>query len=562
MDRLSMRSFYCGLLFLVLTFINGGTQLYLHKSNNLNSMHELEVKTNNNLAVLESNFHHYFSSAFLTAKALAQSDLLISNIQQPNQKTALELFELSLRNDASLIQIRFIDTQGQEHLRVHRDAFGAPIEIVPTHELQNKSHREYVQQGLQLKSNEYHWSSIDLNQEHGEIEIPYKPTRRITFPVFEKNQKLGMIVINVCMSKLRILLGDLNDNLYLIDTEGHFKWHINKDKDWTRELGLPDRADMLLSRPHVYSHSIQGTDMLFVSDQRPAAEALQDQVTQRQWVYGLIFEIIILIFLIILLQVLSQRQLKKELNQQKNELQDSQQLLIKQSRNALMGEMLAMIAHQWKQPLNVIKLNASFLRTQINRNEALSGPQTKLYSKALSAIESMVEEQDATVADFRDFYNPSKEVDTFSIHQSTLASIQLLNYAIEYNEIDLRCNHNYYLLTGVEREFRQVMTNLIKNAIDQIVSTQVSQPRIIINSSADDNELIVTISDNAGGIDDNIVDTLFDAYVSTKSLNGTGLGLYMTQMIIENTFNGTITAYNKNGGAVFEMRFPNYGVQK
>jgi C4-dicarboxylate-specific signal transduction histidine kinase len=111
-------------------------------------------------------------------------------------------------------------------------------------------------------------------------------------------------------------------------------------------------------------------------------------------------------------------------------------------------------------------------------------------------------------------------------------------------------------VVGYARELRHVMINLIQNSIDQIVEASIANPHIILRSVIKENYLNITLEDNAGGIDKSIIETIFEPYVSTKSLNGTGLGLYMSKKIIQDNFQGSIEVANTSQGAMFTIKIP------
>jgi signal transduction histidine kinase len=168
-------------------------------------------------------------------------------------------------------------------------------------------------------------------------------------------------------------------------------------------------------------------------------------------------------------------------------------------------------------------------------------------------------EKSHLIGEFTDFFNPDRELTWFKV-LSTVNSVLLMfesnitNDGINiHRSINVNCE-----LFGIEREFKQMILNIVKNAIDQLTDSGVASPYIAISvtRSEEASAIIVEIRDNAGGIPDEVLPRIFDAYVSTKSLNGAGLGLYMVKIIVLEHFGGTVQAYNSEVGAVFRICIP------
>jgi len=244
-----------------------------------------------------------------------------------------------------------------------------------------------------------------------------------------------------------------------------------------------------------------------------------------------------------------QNNLKKrvEIEIEKNRMKDKQ--LIEQSRLAQMGEMISMIAHQWRQPLTAIS-SASLsiqLKAQLHKLDddtaMMLGKRIGDYTQHLSS----------TIDDFRNFFKSNKE-------KKQVTYTQLLESVLNIVETSL-VNKNITLIKEFEsdtvfetypNEIKQVILNLIKNAEDALLEKKVQNPYIRFKTK--ENKLM--IEDNAGGISFNIIDKIFDPYFSTKSKNGSGLGLYMSKTIIEEHCGGTLTVSNTEKGALFTITLP------
>ncbi len=161
-----------------------------------------------------------------------------------------------------------------------------------------------------------------------------------------------------------------------------------------------------------------------------------------------------------------------------------------------------------------------------------------------------------TIDDFRNFFKPDKEKVYFYIEDSCYEAISLINasiknYSITLN-IKIKCNCEIY---GYKREFAQVLLNLMSNAKDALIQRKVENPRIDLEVDYENAYSIVTIKDNAGGVEDEYMDLIFEPYFTTKeSLKGTGLGLYMSKMIIEKNMGGELSVENSSDGAIFRVK--------
>jgi PAS domain S-box-containing protein len=229
------------------------------------------------------------------------------------------------------------------------------------------------------------------------------------------------------------------------------------------------------------------------------------------------------------------------------ELKQAQYQLVQQSRLAQMGEMLSMIAHQWRQPLSAISATSGTISLKARRDRLDKDTVMEL----ANSITNYAQHLSSTIDDFRNFFKDNKEKDTISLKEVVEATLHIVNMSLENANIKI----NLDLVSDKEiqtyaNELKQVILNIIKNAQDVLVDKEIQNPQIDIYA---DNTTIV-IRDNAGGIPKEIIDKIFDPYFSTKTKkDGTGLGLYMSKIIIEEHCGGKISVYNGDNGAVFKI---------
>lgn len=251
-------------------------------------------------------------------------------------------------------------------------------------------------------------------------------------------------------------------------------------------------------------------------------------------------------------------ELGKRVKQEINKQQNQEKMMIHQSRQAAMGEMLESIAHQWRQPLNIIGLACVNLETDY----VLGQIDDKKFHEKMELISKNISYMSDTIDDFRDFLNPKKEMIEFEVTKSiedvlSILSAQLKNYNIYYH---LRSSSEIFF-KGVENEFKQVIIIILNNSKDAIKLQRDKQNdftgKIDIKITFQNNYGIVKICDNGGGIKQNVIDHIFNPYFSTKqNANGTGIGLYIAKNIIESRMKGNIWAKNTKDGCCFNISVP------
>lgn len=230
-----------------------------------------------------------------------------------------------------------------------------------------------------------------------------------------------------------------------------------------------------------------------------------------------------------------------------------QEALEHQSRMAAMGEMMDSVAHQWKQPLNALSMYGDLLKSDYKDGVV----DQKYVDEMLEGIHTQIEHMINTLSEFRSFFRPDKKVQEVNLLRAInsvliLVKDELIKNAIEVN-IDIDKDINVLL---IENEFKHVILNIINNAKDAFNENMILSREITIQVKTVDENIQISICDNAGGIPKFIIDDIFKANVTSKEdSKGTGIGLYMSSQIIEKS-GGSISAYNKDKGACFILEFP------
>lgn len=236
----------------------------------------------------------------------------------------------------------------------------------------------------------------------------------------------------------------------------------------------------------------------------------------------------------------------------KNE--EKQKLLFWQSRMASLGQMLANIAHQWRQPLTELNL------TLFNMKKAFSNNNSKKVDELYKDSKDLILSMSKTIEDFTNFFNPLKEKKAFKLSDSINETLIILEKSLKKESIRLNIAiENDYEIFGVSSELTQVIINLIQNSKDAFIQKNIQKREITITikeeKSFEKRYIIVEIEDNAGGIEDENIDKIFEPYFTTKhKAQGTGLGLFMSKMIIEKGFNGELSHKNIKNGSKFSIK--------
>ena len=232
-----------------------------------------------------------------------------------------------------------------------------------------------------------------------------------------------------------------------------------------------------------------------------------------------------------------------QLKLKENELIENERMMFQQSKHVAMGEMLENIAHQWRQPLSVISAAASGMKLK-QETGILKEKDIILYS---SGIVKHTQYLSKIIDDFREFNEPSKQKESLYLHDLIEKNLSLLESAFEAKNIKIINEIKPIEFSGHKNELMQVIINILNNAKDALESRGITDSIIILDSYTDAKNIIISIQDNAKGIEEDVIKKIFNPYFTTKHKSqGTGLGLYMSKVIIEKSLYGTLRVCNKN----------------
>jgi len=246
----------------------------------------------------------------------------------------------------------------------------------------------------------------------------------------------------------------------------------------------------------------------------------------------------------------SYRQLEEETAQRlrmTEELREQEQLLIQQSRLAAMGEMIGNIAHQWRQPINSLGLTVQQLLLFYDMGEF----NRELLEKNVCISMDLIKHMSTTIDDFRNFFRPDKEKIEFKVTEAIAGTLSIVDDSFKNQHITVEViAKDDPTVFGYQNEYGQVLLVILNNARDAFTERGTEDPRVIITIGVEENMAVVTVADNAGGIPEEIMYKIFDPYFTTKGPQlGTGVGLFMSKIIIEKNMGGRLSARNTADGA-------------
>jgi len=244
-------------------------------------------------------------------------------------------------------------------------------------------------------------------------------------------------------------------------------------------------------------------------------------------------------------EMLYKEQLQDEI--EKNKIK--QKIMLTQARHASLGQMLANVAHQWRQPLTELNLTLFNIEKLSDNSQEMK--------EYIFKSEDIIKSMSNTIEDFTNFFTPQREIKSFSIKESMEAALKLLNKKLKKSMVDISTSIEDFNVVGVENELTQVFINIINNSIDAFEQNGVLLRQIDIKLEQKATDIILSIRDNAGGIKRKDIERIFEPYFTTKhQKNGTGLGLFMSKMICEQGMSGDIGVKSSKGFTTINIKLP------
>jgi signal transduction histidine kinase len=493
------------------------------------------------------------------------------------------LFYHFLKADTHIMQIRFIDLNGDEKIRFDRLRDGT-LRQIPSNELQNKADRYYFRQFAALSENMVDFSELDLNIEHGTLDTPFNPTLRAGIAVYKNGVKIGIIVINYYMQEwIQNLKSNNVSTLYLIDQDGYFLIHPEPSWSWSRYRSSaksaaeyfrlsPSRFSLLNGEEYrwidedtvAFSLDLYGQKLLALYQPKVSP---RDILIRRLFQFGLIILVSLLFIVIPLIEMVRFNLRRFEEERTKNNI-----ILVHQSKLEAMGDMLGAIAHQWRQPLNSVGLIMQDLVSAFNYRE--------LDKEYLKRSEKGVMEQllfmSQTIDAFRNFFADDKKEESCNLIEIVMEIRTLFLTQLHTHEIilEVMCSKEgetvhpcqdeseteRFNLNSYPALIKQILLSLITNAKEALEHSS-SNRTITLTLYSDKDTLRIDVSDKAGGINPLIAKRIFEPYYTTKEM-GTGLGLTIAHTLAKQHLQGDLILQpqTEKGVCTFTLSLPRFKV--
>ena len=515
------------------------------------------LKLNNQMRIINHRL-----SAMKSYTNIISNDL--SNIKQYNEKKLSDTFKTHIIKEFGMFQLRLLSNKGMELIRYDIDDNNKIIEIK---KLQDKSNRYYYKDAKYLQVNEFLFSELDLNEENGKIETPYKSTIRI----IKKLKIEGNIYYLVANYNLSQVLSDFFSttlyDIFLIEKDNQINFHLDhnysfsKQKEngvYLKDLIVYDNQYILKKKltnfPYYAVVMIKKSQLDFILTSKSKSEQT-----------ALIVPLLLTMVLYIAFNLVHRIQMTKELKIINNSLKETIKheigkniekdlLLLEKAKMAAMGEMIQNIAHQWRQPL--MEVNALYLEVEakITFYKTISNDEIL---EAIKKSNKIISFMSNTIDNFMNFFKQDNTKKLVNVNEIIQQTLDIVSLTLKFNNIsintDLQAKSS---ILSNQTKLSQIILSIIQNSQEILVIRNIKAAIINIKTYETPEFSIIEIEDNAGGITTEPIEKIFEPLFTREKQNGTGLGLYIAKLIINKHLNGNLSVENSSIGAKFILKLP------
>lgn len=509
----------------------------------------LEKQANYYLNEKKTTINKFIKDHYEIVSAFSNNDFYFNYLEQ-NSYNNFQLFLRTIHSyNKNIKNITYTNSEGDELIKLKRYKPNSTFILNHEQNLMNISSSQTFKNILLLENGDLYISKIKQNAQYTVNNKENKKDNKyeisIGYKIYENFELIGVFILDLYVDDiLKDIVNTSNFDVYITDNNSCL-YATNKKDTLTSTKNNCIKTDFQAnSNTEIYKAKDQILTLSIVQNKE-----VTDFFSNLNKTYIAIF-IIIIVLSFLLSSYLSD--IPRKLNQK---IKEQKKMFIQQSKFAAMGEMISVISHQWRQPLNEITVLIDEIKLKHQYNILSHDELEQLANEIYDSTDYMSN----TIEDFNNFFKPSKDKQNFTISSILTETQNLLSSRLSKFKVNLQINiqDNHLSYIGYKNELKQVIINIINNAIDALDERLVPNKAITIDINKLETHIKITIEDNAGGIPIEIIDDIFNPYFSTKTeKNGTGLGLYISKLIIENNMQGEIDVENINKGAKFSILLP------
>jgi signal transduction histidine kinase len=528
-------------------------------------MSSLEVKADRYIETLEVRINSIISDRKGLMLSLGENDIIRAFFTNPSEieKDCVKSMFIALAGQNSTIaQIRLLSLHGKELVRLDRSNVGGEPFVVADGKLQDKLHRYYFTETISAPKDKVYMSPLDLNIEHGEIEIPHKPMLRVGAPVYINGEIHGAVVINYFMQDaIEEIKNERSFFIYLLNGKHNLIYTNNSAYENWDNVFQPERifpVDNLFRSVSLADGNTVGIEMMPFAIFSPSVGR------------NLLFLAPLAIILSILFSYLMSRMplaLFRKLKVQHG-------IIIQQSREDSKKEILSSIAHRWRQPLNEIGLAFQLISEMRKSGDVTDEEYEKIFQEVFVKINTLsdtidvfTDKRSAEKTDFKLVYELKEVVrnikallEANGIKLSLVCRCPKACHISNLENIQDYCDKGNDIIHGYRDDYIQVIYSVIINAKDAILESGIDEKAIVIEVDVEEDAFQLKVSNTGKPISRATLEHIFEPYFTTKDEGkGTGIGLYLAKRNIEKGFNGSISIANTDNGVEVLIIIPRVG---
>ncbi len=492
----------------------------------------------------KSSINNYIKEHYEVISSFSSNDFFYNYLEQSKYND----FQLFLRTIHSYNQniknITYTSSTGEEKIKLKRYKQGSSFILNHEQDLNSLKNTKLFKNIISLENGDIYLSNVNFNKDY-EDKNSNKYELTIGYKIYEDFELIGVFILDIYLDNIfKQTVDNPNFNLYITDEKGCLYETNNKDIN-TSTLDECKKIDI----------NVLDSRQLYKKNNHILTLYIENNTNSNSFFAKLNYTYILMFIVILIISYLLSSYLADIPRKLNDKIKEQKKLFVQQSKFAAMGEMISVISHQWRQPLNEITVIVDEIKLK-HQYKVLTDEEMDYLTKE---IYDSADYMSNTIEDFNNFFKPNKDKEEFEFKLLLDESMNLLKSRINKLDVNLKVEliPNDLKYVGFKNELKQVILNIINNAFDALDENNIENKNVKISVSKTTENIIISIEDNAGGIPDNILENIFNPYFSTKTeKNGTGLGLYISKVIIENNMNGKISVTSEQNNSEFKISLP------